>query len=121
MLARFSASFQLMIVSFSYLDSFLIPVSYTHLDVYKRQVRDGDIAHIVFGEKDFDIAASFDIISAQSGQVFGDNAADLSRLNIGNHALKRRAVEIAACITVIPVSYTHLDVYKRQRMGHRHE
>ena len=25
-------------------------------------VRDGDIAHIVFGEKDFDIASSFDII-----------------------------------------------------------
>ena len=30
-------------------------------------VRDGDIAHIVFGEKDFDIAASFDIIPAESG------------------------------------------------------
>ena len=28
-------------------------------------VRDGDIAHIVFGEKDFDIASSFDIIPAE--------------------------------------------------------
>ena len=56
-----------------------------------------------FWEKEFDIAASFDIIPAQSGQVFGDNAADLSRLNIGNHTLKRRAVEIAACITVIHI------------------
>ena len=30
-------------------------------------VRDGDIAHIVFGEKDFDIAASFNIIPTKSG------------------------------------------------------
>ena len=30
-------------------------------------VRDGDIAYIVFGEKDFDIAASFNIISTKSG------------------------------------------------------
>ena len=66
-------------------------------------VCNGNIAYIVFWEKDFDIAASFDIIPAQPGQVFGDNAADLSRLNIGNHALKRRAVEIAACITVIHI------------------
>ena len=28
-------------------------------------VRDGDIAHIVFGKKDFDIASSFDIIPAE--------------------------------------------------------
>ena len=55
----------------------------------------------MFWEKDFDIAASFDIIPAQPGQVFGDNAAYLSRLNIGNHALERGAVEVAACITVI--------------------
>ena len=56
-------------------------------------VCNGNIAYIVFWEKDFDIAASFNIIPAQSGQVFGNDAADLSRLNIGNHALKRRAVE----------------------------
>ena len=56
-------------------------------------VGDGDIAYIVFGEKDFDIAASFDIISTKSGQVFGDHAADLPRLNVNDHALEGRAVE----------------------------
>ena len=30
-------------------------------------VRDGDIAYIVFGEKDFDITSGFDIIPTQSG------------------------------------------------------
>ena len=66
-------------------------------------VRDGDIAHIVFGEKDFDIAASFDIISTKSGQVFGDHAADLPRLNVSDHALEGRAVEVAARIAVIHI------------------
>ena len=57
----------------------------------------------MFGEKDFDIAAGLDIISAQSGQVFCDDTANLSRLNISNHTLKGRAVEVAACITVIHI------------------
>ena len=30
-------------------------------------VRDGDIAYIVFWEKDFDIASSFDIVPTKSG------------------------------------------------------
>ena len=66
-------------------------------------VCNGDISYIVFGEKDFDIAAGLDIISAQSGQVFCDDTANLSRLNISNHTLKGRAVEVAACITVIHI------------------
>ena len=64
-------------------------------------VCNGNISYIVLWKKDFNIAASFNIISAQSGQIFGDDAADLSRLNISNHALKRRTVEVTACITVI--------------------
>src|SRR5699024_11303520 len=64
-------------------------------------VGDGDIAYIVFGEKDFDIAASFDIISTKSGQVFGDDAADLPRLNVSDHALEGRAVEVAGRVGVI--------------------
>ena len=46
-------------------------------------------------------AASFDIISTKSGQVFGDHAAELPRLNVSDHALEGRAVEVAASISCL--------------------
>ena len=54
-------------------------------------------------EKDFDVAASLDVVPAQAGEVFRDNALNLPSLNVGNHPLERRTVEIAACVTVINV------------------
>ena len=56
-------------------------------------IRNGDIADIVFREEDFNIATGFDIISSQSGQVFGNDTTDFTGLNIGNHPLKSRTIE----------------------------
>ena len=61
------------------------PVSYTHLDVYKRQV-------------------PFMLI----GIFIPDKALALLGADAGLIGLGRNYVRI------IPVSYTHLDVYKRQ-------
>ena len=64
------------------------PVSYTHLDVYKRQVSD-IIAHL-----------NGKGIQAVRQTVYADTNA-----------------LIDAGIDIVAVSYTHLDVYKRQGHG----
>ena len=70
--------------------STLKAVSYTHLDVYKRQVRVWDIAV----------------------WIFPVDALAFLRLCLFNCA------DFLACVAgVKPVSYTHLDVYKRQSLG----
>ena len=68
----------------------VIPVSYTHLDVYKRQSRIG--ATIALGFVLFFVA----VPSGLSGVVWAATGA-----------------------AGIPVSYTHLDVYKRQVYNQR--
>ena len=68
----------------------IIPVSYTHLDVYKRQVMDASMASLLFCNK-----------FAPLIQYFGVNGTKM-------HSWAG-AVE-----PVYTVSYTHLDVYKRQ-------
>ena len=65
-----------------------VAVSYTHLDVYKRQVLYKDLGGVL---PDHDHL---------QGQLLGLRAPEGSR--------RRPATEAA------PVSYTHLDVYKRQ-------
>jgi hypothetical protein len=56
-------------------------------------------------EEDFDIAASFNVVPAQPGEVLCDYTFDLPGLNVGNHPLERRTVEITACVTVINVKF----------------
>ena len=71
------------------------PVSYTHLDVYKRQEEDGDIP----------------VLQACS-VVIPDLLHNIRHLfpcrlkHTGHHRL--------SVASLSPVSYTHLDVYKRQ-------
>ena len=78
-------------------------VSYTHLDAYKRQALDdlhhfgGDVFLHLVRHGDADIAVSV-------------------HFHGGVHGLEE-AVRIDACqneTSLVPVSYTHLDVYKRQ-------
>ena len=70
----------------------LIPVSYTHLDVYKRQLFRSDKSYL--GNK--------------SMRVYSDEALS-SKVFIQFIALILRSR-----IYIASVSYTHLDVYKRQ-------
>ena len=65
---------------------FLLPVSYTHLDVYKRQVKP---------------------------QLRGAAAGSGRLLQREQHA-PCRVLQAAHGEGPVPVSYTHLDVYKRQ-------
>ena len=70
-----------------------IPVSYTHLDVYKRQV------HVkVYSEKIVILYGKEKVVSHQRSYCGGDWCIKLE------HYLRT------------PVSYTHLDVYKRQEL-----
>ena len=73
-----------------------IPVSYTHLDVYKRQV-----LQIYFDTDPAKRAKMTDIILNELNQ-FVDQGPSAENLN-----------------KVKAVSYTHLDVYKRQVLHNR--
>ena len=84
------------------------PVSYTHLDVYKRQLSNNLINLGLYDEARAALAA------------VGKSLSDIEEVepepSLGNGGLGR----LAACFldslaTLNPVSYTHLDVYKRQR------
>ena len=84
--------------------STLAPVSYTHLDVYKRQV--------VGGMDKLSVLTAFaDAIGAPSW--FGKNYDALT------DALRDLADADGRTIEIISVSYTHLDVYKRQGLHGR--
>ena len=63
--------------------SFLSPVSYTHLDVYKRQVK----GHTKF-------------ITTRFGNVLGSNGSVIPRF--------KEQIENGGPVTVTPVSYTYL-------------
>ena len=71
-----------------------IPVSYTHLDVYKRQAQEGLPAR----------GAGFEIFDKNT---FGLTSF-LQKVNY------QRALQGELERTIMAVSYTHLDVYKRQ-------
>ena len=79
-----------------------VPVSYTHLDVYKRQIKDPVTDTII----PYPLPSNFSQETVPVSQTFStwlefDSLDELK--NLPN--------------SVMPVSYTHLDVYKRQGMS----
>ena len=72
----------------------VVPVSYTHLDVYKRQQLDGAIGTVVVGDHQ-----------------------PLRRNEAGRASAQRDHGAHRVTGQVGPVSYTHLDVYKRQALA----
>ena len=84
------------------------PVSYTHLDVYKRQ-KEG------FWIADFytDHCGPCKILDVVLGQIIYDNPEiNLAKCDIEKSPAYTERFGIQG--TPTPVSYTHLDVYKRQ-------
>ena len=79
-------------------------VSYTHLDVYKRQEKQRDVMEQYYND---------DLSLSEIAANFG-----ITRQGV------RDAIKRGAGTILEPVSYTHLDVYKRQggppRARHHH-
>ena len=78
-------------------------------------VVDGDIAHPMLREEHFQIQPAVQIVAAQPGQVFGDDAVDTFGFNVLNHALETGSLEIRSRIPVIhigldkvPAPLTHI-------------
>ena len=71
-----------------------IPVSYTHLDVYKRQRKDSKKG-------------------SENRQKSGDRERNVAHPNGEEHSRVPKGNGVKH-LTETPVSYTHLDVYKRQ-------
>ena len=90
----------------------LNPVSYTHLDVYKRQYGDSeDLCYLgnTLGKYYF-----YDMADAVS-DVYGFEQHREARKNSRAETVNMdEAPDAKKAPDVIPVSYTHLDVYKRQ-------
>ena len=106
------------------------PVSYTHLDVYKRQDEHDECVYSKAAEnfqlfqdkgslvqdskENYYIYAQTMNGKTQSGLVVGAYVPDYMNGVIKKHELTRRDKEEDR---MKPVSYTHLDVYKRQLLS----
>ena len=87
-----------------------VPVSYTHLDVYKRQAQDildcyAEARKAGHDDINMDLIAGLPGDTVESFERSLRQAIALDPENITVHTL-----------TLKPVSYTHLDVYKRQKL-----
>ena len=86
------------------------PVSYTHLDVYKRQEYN-EGGKVLSEEMTAQIEEALKKLESIAGKTLGDNENPLL-VSVRSGA---RASMPGMMDTVLnPVSYTHLDVYKRQ-------
>ena len=77
-----------------------VPVSYTHLDVYKRQVQQ---------RVKLPPPGGFLRVAVRKEKLIYRNM--IPRYKVIEHLQTRR-------LSLVPVSYTHLDVYKRQVCQH---
>ena len=90
------------------------PVSYTHLDVYKRQ---GELnAKLQDNLSGLHEIQSFGQEELESGQVKEKNFEQVRAMlrALRASAVFHPCVEFLSSVGTVPVSYTHLDVYKRQ-------
>ena len=112
----------------------VVPVSYTHLDVYKRQVSDGKQCAVLCPTtilawqhyqtflKRFDsFPVNIEVLSRfrtpkQQKEIVKKLARGQIDIIIGTHRIVQKDVEFKdlGLAVIDAVSYTHLDVYKRQ-------
>ena len=83
-------------------------VSYTHLDVYKRQLSFGGSLIGVSNNRSFESIELFFGVSA----LILDASLDVLVVGIVSGVI--------TTLAIVAVSYTHLDVYKRQDFTHTH-
>ena len=104
----------------------LTPVSYTHLDVYKRQIEVGTypvsnlrtaeaVKVVENSQRDINIAFMNELAMVFDRMGIDTNEV-VDGMNTKWNALGFRPGLVGGhCIGVDPVSYTHRDVYKRQQ------
>ena len=92
-------------------------VSYTHLDVYKRQVT-GLTLGLAGSQVSDGYVCTINYLPPGAPTPISRKARHAIHTTIGASAAPANGVQAAsaeeAIHTVTPVSYTHLDVYKRQ-------
>ena len=106
-----------------------IPVSYTHLDVYKRQAKAAVARQIEYGEQrgvPWGVSESgyntVDVHFNYQYRAFGVPGLGLKRGLAEDLVVAPYASVMALMVApeeACPVSYTHLDVYKRQALCRR--
>ena len=67
-------------------------------------VQQGNVPHPVLREVPLHIVAGHDVITAQTGKVFGDDHIDLFSFNVTNHSLETGTVKTGAAPSVIYIS-----------------
>ena len=100
----------------------IIPVSYTHLDVYKRQTLgcEGELYDFLKSvEKELTtafIVSAVEIVNTPSGDFAGDVEGLKVTISKADGEKCERCWTFSNTVgqDIEPVSYTHLDVYKRQ-------
>ena len=70
-------------------------------------VRDSDEPHTVLRQPTLQIAACFDVITAETGQVLYQHTADAPVPYVPQHPLKGGALEIRAGIAVVGIAFRH--------------
>ena len=66
-------------------------------------VQQGNVSHTLFREVPLHVVTCHDVVTAQSGQVLGDDHIDLFGFNVRNHPLERRTVKCGTAVTVINI------------------
>ena len=110
-------------------DLFSNPVSYTHLDVYKRQVQQCLLIFswvVIVIQSHFPPASSFWALACSTDfrcpTPFLYAVAKMKLLYFVKDFINAKIpLEVPSCISfktnwILPVSYTHLEVYKRQEL-----
>ena len=66
-------------------------------------VQQRDVTYPVLREVPLHVVAGHDVVTAQTGEIFGNDHIDLLCLNIGNHPLKIRTVKVGAAPAVVHI------------------
>ena len=98
---------------------YIVAVSYTHLDVYKRQDQGRNPLNqllqmaLLFDKSELQCRAYLVAALCLHDAVFFRH--DTGCTQGGEHGLQGKVGRVILLREMAPVSYTHLDVYKRQR------
>ena len=70
-------------------------------------VCNGNKSHAVLRQPALQIAACFDVVTAETGQILYQYAADVPAFHVPQHPLKGGALEIRAGIAIIGIAFCH--------------